>query len=373
MNVARLPTFVLALALSALLGATMPAAAGPGHDHGDAPAPAVAGGPQRLPDGTVSLPKPAQHQLELRTSVGQSARLPRTVELPAEIRTDPNAGGRVQATQGGRVTPAAGGIPIVGQAVRAGQVLGYVTPTIAPLDVANQRAREAELQAQRVQAVRHLERMQGLSDTVPQKEIDAAQATLAAIDGQLNALRGQTGVREPLVAPVSGVIANANATAGQVVEPREILFEVVDPTRQLVEARAFDPALATNIASATLAAGNERIPLEFVGAARSLREQALPLVFRARGAALARFAVGQPVLVQVQTRGQVDGIAVPSDALVKSPSNETIVWVKVAAERFAPRPVRTEPLDGMRVAVTAGLKPGERVVVQGASLLNQIR
>lgn len=360
-------------ALLAQLAIPISAAAGPGHDHGDAPAPTAAGGPQRLPDGAVFLPKPAQYQLDVRTTVGQTARLPRSVELAAEIRTDPNAGGRVQSTQGGRIMPAGGGIPVVGQSVRAGQVLGYVQPAVAPLDAANQRAREAELQAQRVQAVRHLERMRGLSDTVPQKELDAAEATLAAIDGQLNALRGQTGVREPLVAPVAGVIANANAMAGQVVEPREILFEVVDPTRQLVEARAFDPALATNVASATLAAGNERIPLEFVGAARSLREQALPLIFRARGAALARFAVGQPVLVQVQTRDQVDGIAVPSDALVKSPSNETIVWVKTAPERFAPRPVRTEPLDGARVAVTAGLKPGERVVVQGASLLNQIR
>lgn len=373
MNISCIRRVAAGLALLAQLAIPISAAAGPGHDHGDAPAPTATGGPQRLPDGAVFLPKPAQYQLDVRTTVGQSARLPRSVELAAEIRTDPNAGGRVQSTQGGRILPAAGGIPIVGQAVRAGQVLGYVQPTIAPLDVANQRARQAELQAQRVQAVRHLERMRGLADTVPQKELDAAEAMLAAIDGQLGALRGQTSVREPLVAPVSGVVASANATSGQVVEPREILFEVVDPTRQLVEARAFDPALATNIVSATLAAGSERIPLEFIGAGRALREQALPLIFRARGAALARFAVGQPVLVQVQTRDQVDGIAVPSDALVKSPSNETIVWVKAGAERFSPRPVRTEPLDGARVAVTAGLKPGERVVVQGASLLNQIR
>ena len=62
-----------------------------------------------------------------------------------------------------------------------------------------------------------------------------------------------------------------------------------------------------------------------------------------------------------------------TSALAKNPSNETVVWVKTAAERFEPRPVRIEPLDGARVAVVSGVEPGERVVVQGASLLNQIR
>jgi multidrug efflux pump subunit AcrA (membrane-fusion protein) len=35
--------------------------------------------------------------------------------------------------------------------------------------------------------------------------------------------------------------------------------------------------------------------------------------------------------------------------------------------------VQTQPLDGVRVIVTGGLKPGERAVVQGASLIAQIR
>ena len=50
-----------------------------------------------------------------------------------------------------------------------------------------------------------------------------------------------------------------------------------------------------------------------------------------------------------------------------------MVWVKTAPERFEARPIRSEPLDGVRVLVTDGLKAGERVVVQGASLIAQIR
>jgi multidrug efflux pump subunit AcrA (membrane-fusion protein) len=176
-----------------------------------------------------------------------------------------------------------------------------------------------------------------------------------------------------LQAPVSGVIAAAHAVAGQVVEAREKLFEVVDPRRLHIEALAHDPALPAQVAGATMAVGGHTLPLQFLGAARSLREQALPLRFRAQGAALAGLAVGQRVQVQVQTRDTVQGLRVPVSALVKNPANQTVVWVKLAPERFEPRSVSTEPLDGTQVVVTAGLKAGDRVAVAAATLINQVR
>jgi membrane fusion protein, heavy metal efflux system len=179
--------------------------------------------------------------------------------------------------------------------------------------------------------------------------------------------------RETLLAPVSGVIASAHAVAGQVVDARELLFEIIDPNRLRIEAMAFDPALAADIGSAALAIGNQRVPLVFTGAARSLREQALPLGFRAQGAVLSSLAVGQPVRVFVQTKTQLKGMAVPVASLMKSPANQTVVWVKTAPERFEPRTVTTESLDGVQVVVTTGLKAGDRVVTLGATLINQIR
>jgi multidrug efflux pump subunit AcrA (membrane-fusion protein) len=77
--------------------------------------------------------------------------------------------------------------------------------------------------------------------------------------------------------------------------------------------------------------------------------------------------------VYAHTAARVKGVPLPAGALVKSPSNEDIVWVKEGPEHYSPRPVRLEPLDGASVMVVAGLKPGERVVVQAAPLLNQVR
>ena len=96
-------------------------------------------------------------------------------------------------------------------------------------------------------------------------------------------------------------------------------------------------------------------------------------MFRGEGNALENLAVGQPVKVYALTKSTVQGYRVPAAALVKNPANQTIVWVKAVPERFEPRTVTVEPLDGANVAVTAGLKAGDRVVVRAATLVNQVR
>ncbi len=358
----------LTLALTGL-----PSHASEGHDHGDAPAASNGNGPQRQADGSVFLPKPAQRQLGVCTLAAVMDDLPRTVELNGRVLMDPNAGGKVQVVVAGRIEPGPRGLPETGQAVRKGEVLAYVAPTAAPIERSNQAAQLAELRAGQALAIKRVARLKELSDTVPRKDIEAAESEAASFGARAAAVGAGLSSRDALVAPVAGVIATANAVAGQVVDARELIFEVVDPARLRIEALAFDPALAADVGGATLALGDERVPLGFIGAARSLREQALPLSFRAEGAALSKLAVGQPVRVFVQTKQKVRGIAVPVASLMKNPANQTIVWVKTSAERFAPRTVTTEPLDGVNVAVISGLQAGDRVATRGATLINQVR
>lgn len=361
------------LGLMVAAGGIAPVHAGEGHDHGDAPVTASANGPQRQPDGSVFLPKPAQRQLGVRTIVTEAADLPRTLELSAKVMMDPNAGGKVQALNAGRIEPGPRGLPNPGQAVRKGEILAYVVSSVDPVERSNQVAQLAELRAAKALADKRLARLQELMDTVPRKDIEALESEVASLSGRMDALSGGLSNREALVAPGAGVIASANAIAGQVVDARDLVFEIVDPSRLRIEALAFDTEVASNIGGATLAVGDQRVPLIFVGASRSLREQALPLSFTAEGAALNQLAVGQPVRVFVQTKDRVKGISVPVAALMKNPSNQTIVWVKTAPERFEPKSVVVEPLDGVNVAVTSGLSAGDRVATRGATLINQVR
>lgn len=382
----RSPLLAITLALCAAFAPT--AWAGPGHDHGDAPPAATGNGPRRLPDGSVFLPKPSQRQMGVRTLPVELAPLARTTTLPGRVVMDPAAGGKVQALLAGRLQPGPKGLPQLGQAVQRGEVLAYVEPATGTLERAGQQAQLAELRASHALAAKRLARLHELADTVPRKDIEAAESEVASLQARIGAVGGGLQARDALVAPVSGVIASANAVAGQVVDARELVFEVVNPQRLQVEALAYDPALAADVAGAAIAVGGRSVPLRFLGAARSLREQALPLLFApaapaapdaamAKGgtahASLAGVAVGQTLEVHVQHRTQLQGLRVPSTALAKNPANETIVWVKTAAEQFAPRVVTAAPLDGSSVAITAGLAAGDRVAVQGANLINQVR
>ena len=142
------------------------------------------------------------------------------------------------------------------------------------------------------------------------------------------------------------------------------------------------PSEGTRSAAALLrifAAGGV-LDLAFVGLGRTLKDQAMPVLFRVElpknGVKLGELpavAVGQTLKVLAQTRASQAGVAIPAAAVVRNAANESVVWVHESAERFASRKVKVAALDGHSVAVTDGLNGGERVVVQGAAALAQIR
>lgn len=365
-------SFLVSLLCSALVFSPI-SYAGPGHDHGDSAPAANSNGPQRLPDGSLFVPKATQHQLGVRTLPVQPAELPQTLELNGTVIMDPGAGGKVQAMLAGRIEAPAKGLPSLGQRVQQGEILGFIAASTGPLERATQQAQLAALRADQQLAEKNLARLRELSDSVPRKEIDASAAALTSIKAQISALNIGTQARETLIAPISGVIAASNVVAGQVVDVRDPIFEILDPTRLRIEALAYDPAQIQGVNGGYLAVGNQKIPLALVGSAHSLREQALPLLFRGEGASLTQLALGQKLQVFVQTAHRVSGFALPAAALMKNSANQSIVWIKLAPERFEPRLVTFEVLDGVQVAVTSGLSAGDRVVVQAAILINQIR
>ena len=61
------------------------------------------------------------------------------------------------------------------------------------------------------------------------KEIDAARAESASLTAREQA--GPPAWVRVVRAPLSGLVASSNTVAGQVVEPRELVFEIVDPAR----------------------------------------------------------------------------------------------------------------------------------------------
>jgi RND family efflux transporter MFP subunit len=375
----RTALLVAPLLLGMLLGAQSdPGYAHGGEDHGAPPAsnaaPVATGDKAvRQADGSLFVPKPVQRLLGIRTVLGQSSALAKTVELDGRVIADPNFSGRVQSSQAGRLAAPNGGFPTLGMRVRKGQVLAFIEPSASNIDKGNQQALLAELNSKLTLAENRAQRLAQLVGSLPQKEIDAAQAEAQSLKARQAAVAASLYQREALLAPVAGVISQANGVAGQVVEAREVLFEIVDPAHLRVEAIAYDSALSGQVASAVgVTSDKQNLALRFIGQSHQLREQALPLQFEIQ-TPLPALNVGQTLKVLVRARQTIDGIAVPRDSVLKNNQGEPMLWEQVNAERFVPQRVTVQALDANTMAVLQGLSDGARVVTQGAAALSQIK
>nr|WP_249731881.1 efflux RND transporter periplasmic adaptor subunit [Roseococcus sp. SDR] len=333
----------------------------------------VAEPPRRMDDGTVFMPKPSQRLLTIRTEVTAAGEALATTQIVGTLVPDPNASGRVQPSQSGRLEPGERGLPTLGQRVERGQVLAFVTPSYTAAERGTLVQNAAELDAQITILAARVNRLTALRGSVSEREISEAQAELGGARQRRAAIQPALSGREPLVAPVSGVVSVVRAALGQLVDNTQAVFEIVDPARMWVEALAFDRTSLDNIAGASAVLGDGRsVELEFAGRGLTVRQQAVPLNFRVVNPP-ADVAVGAPVVVLVRNRRNVQGIVVPAEAVVRSAEGPPVVFEHTGAERFAPRPVRVLPLDGARVVITAGIEPGRRVVTQGAGLIAQVR
>lgn len=360
-----------ALLVACLMGAVEHRA----YAHESVPAPAAGSPkqPSRLADGSVFVPMPAQRALGLRTLVAETTTVPLSIELPGTVVADPAASGTVQAPVAGRIEPGPGGLPHAGQRVARGAVLAWVMPTVGVVERSTGQARLAELDAQVEIARARSARYDQLTGSIPQRDIEAARTEASALVQRRNAVASGLSARIALVAPVSGVVATASASNGQVVDARDLLFRIIDPSRLMVEALGYDPALGAAITGGSASTIDGRtLALSFVGAAGQLREQVLPILFRVGGGA-PTLVVGERLRVIATTRGTRTGIVLPAISVVRAANGEPVAWVQFSAERFVPMRVVAVSLDAGRVVVTSGLQPDQRVVTSAASLLAQIR
>ncbi|TCZ61165.1 efflux RND transporter periplasmic adaptor subunit [Roseicella aquatilis] len=329
--------------------------------------------PRRLPDGAVFVPKPTQRLLEVRTQRAELGRADTAIQLVGTIVPDPNASGRVQASQAGRLEPGEGGLPVLGQRVERGQVLAYVTPAYSISERGTLQQSIAELDQQIGIAEARANRLAGLRGSVSDREIQEARQELAGLRQRRAAVAPSLSGREPLIAPVSGVVSTVRGAIGGIVDNQQPVFEIVDPTRLWVEALAFDRTAQGTVSGASVLLPDGRTaPLELVGRGLSVRQGAVPLNFRLPSPPEG-ISVGTPVTVLLRLPRPQEGIVLPADAVVRSAEGPPVVYAHAAPERFVPLQVRAEPIDGARVLVTAGVEPGTRVVTRAAGMIAQVR
>lgn len=375
---------VLAVVLSAIAETTDRVEAHGDEDHGAAkPAVAAASNlllmqgdsPRRLPDGTVFVPKPTQRLLDVRTVLAKETPQTPRQSFVGRVIANPNRSGLVQSSSGGRIVAPSAGLPRLGQTVKAGDVLATVTPGSLAIGSANLVQIASDIDQQIALAKTKLDRVRRLAATGAgtRVQVDETEIQLQGLERRRAEIDTSEVKSETLVAPVDGVISSMRAVPGQVVAPQDVVFEIIDPSSLWVEAFVFDAtgsqAFKEPIAST---ADGRAMPLAFLGRSRSLRQQSAILQFEIVEHA-AGLDVGAPVTVHALSGDPVVGVVLPRAAVVRASNGEDIVWRHTEPERFAAQPVRVSAFDGANVLVQAGLSSGQRIVVQGAELINQVR
>ena len=340
-----------------------------------APATTMSDAPRRLPDGTAFVAKPTQRLLEVRTAAAKPETVRPAVNLIGRVIGDPNRTSVVQSVHGGRIIPLDGGMPRIGQSVRKGDVLLQVDPYLPLADRTTISEKTGEIEQLIAVAEARIRRLRPLAErgAVPQSQVNDLETELEGLRLRREAVRKSRSEPELLRAPTEGVIAAIKIVAGQVVQGQDVLLQIIDPKGLWVEALAYGDIDPNSLSDATaVTTSGHSMSIAYQGFSRTLQQHASVMHFAIPDPP-ANLSIGQPVTVMAKTGAPVTGLLARRDAVTRNANGEAIVWLHVEPEQFEPRPVRTDPFDAAHLIVAAGVAEGERIVVRGADLINQVR
>jgi len=268
----------------------------------------------------------------------------------------------------------------VGDVVKAGQRLAALDPVVTRFDLTRAEADLADARGQAENAIAAEARSRRLlaGNAVSQAALDqavarrdTAQARLAQAEANLQKARDQMGYTD-LKAEFDGVVTQRLAEIGQVlsagqgvvsVARPEARDAVVDIPESLVGAMPPDGVFTVSLQSAPdlTARGQVRETAPFAEA--GTRTRRIRMTLESPGPA---FRLGAMITVSL-SRGVPRGFLLPASALLVEGERRS-VWIVAPDGRSVARrdvTVGQGPPEESGVTITAGLEPGERVVVAG--------
>lgn len=175
--------------------------------------------------------------------------------------------------------------------------------------------------------------------------------------------------------PFTGVVTQINVRAGQRIGPETELYRIADLRRAWVYVDVYENELPWvregDRAEMTLAAlpGRRfrgRVSAVYPYLNSETRTARVRLEFANRDGALKPEMYGD---VTVRARRQVDAIAIPTEAVVRSGQRQ-LVFIAVDEGKFVPREVRTGVASDGYTQVLEGVKAGETVVTSAQFLID---
>jgi len=268
-----------------------------------------------------------------------------------------------------------------GQAVRRGQVLMRIDQTDLALAT---RASQETVEGARARALQTAADERRLRDLIGAGAVsasaydqakaaaDAARATLAAAQAQARVAHNEAGY-SVLVADADGTVVETLAEPGQVVSAGQIVLRLArsGPREALVQLpETLRPSIGSGARARTYEGASGTATL------RQLSDAANPAsrTFEARyvlNGAPAHAPLGATVTIALAQAGHA-GASVPLSA-IRDVGKGPGVWVLRSGAQPAVtwRPVQIAALGQESATISAGLKPGERIVAMGAHMLHE--
>jgi cobalt-zinc-cadmium efflux system membrane fusion protein len=218
-------------------------------------------------------------------------------------------------------------------------------------------------------------------------EWDSSRAAVDAAAAQMDSERthlvevlevpiGKSGIPEdvdtvPVRAPAAGVVIERKATVGSVATAGEALMAITDPSLLWVIANVNEADLSSLRPGQSVNVQVRAWPgRNFHGRIEKLGEQLDPVTrtLEVRVAVPNEQGLLKPEMfatVDILRQAIPEAITIPR-AAIQDVEGKSSVFLETAASHYRPQPVVTGQSVGERIQVVSGLKPGDRVVVQGS-------
>jgi cobalt-zinc-cadmium efflux system membrane fusion protein len=332
----------------------------------------------------LELPAELVEQAKIKTEPVRRESLTDTLDLPGEIASDPDKTAHVAAPVAGRITRVSFK---EGLAVKKGQAIASIrVPELGKIRSALvstlAQAKAAHSNAERLKALR-AQGFAGEQEALnAEAEAESLEAEARALEEQLGAMgiKGRSsGAELSIRAPVDGVVLERHAVIGQPVTPEETIATIADLRELWFTARLFEQAISRVAAGARADVRFDALPNErFEGLVAFIGNQIDPAT-RAVGVripltnrnGLLKIGLFGTAHVALPGSKSTEQLVVSREAIYEI-DGKSAVFVRQSANVFELRPVITGDSTATRVAVRAGIRENDEVVVEGGFTLKSL-
>lgn len=206
-------------------------------------------------------------------------------------------------------------------------------------------------------------------------ELDAAKAERSAAQSSLGMVGGVAGSSKyALSSPIAGVVTRRTATIGHMVDPEEVLFEIVDTSSMWAELDIPESDVQRVAVGQTVVVVADGLEdTELTGTLAYLAPEIDAQTRTVKG----RVSLANPdgalranmfARARISVTGAAKTVVVPRTAVQRAKTAH-LVFVRLGEDVFEARRVQLGPGDADMVEVTGRVAPGDDVATEGSFLL----